>query len=47
MAAGVPGAASASESQLIEAYIQSADMINYLDETVGLREHYISDEADF
>lgn len=47
LAAGVSGATSATESQLIEAYIQSADMIKYLDETIGLRSHYISDEADF
>ena len=46
MAAGVSGASGGTESQLVEAYIQSADMIKYLDETIGLREHYMSDKAD-
>ena len=46
MAAGVPSSGSGAESQLVEAYIQSVDMINYLDETIALREHYMSDEAD-
>ncbi len=46
MAAGVSGSVGGNESQLVEAYIQSADMINYLDETIALRDHYMSDEAD-
>ena len=46
MAAGVSGASGGTESQLVEAYIQSADMIKYLDKTIGLREHYMSDKAD-
>ena len=45
-AAGVPGTGSSNESQLVEAYIQSADMIKYLDETISLRAHYLSDEGD-
>ncbi|NDV89754.1 capsule biosynthesis protein [Alteromonas sp. 345S023] len=44
--AGVGGGSFSNESQLVEAYIQSADMIKYLDETIGLREHYSSDTAD-
>lgn len=46
MAAGVSGSGGGAESQLVEAYIQSVDMINYLDETIALREHYMSEEAD-
>ena len=45
MAAGVSGA-SGGESQLVEAYIQSADMVKYLNETIALQAHYTSDEAD-
>ena len=45
MAAGVSGGSS-NESSLVEAYIQSADMIKYLDSTIQLRDHYTSDEAD-
>lgn len=45
MAAGVSGG-SGNESSLVEAYIQSADMIKYLDSTIQLRDHYTSDEAD-
>ena len=43
--AGVSGG-TGTESTLVEAYIQSADMIKYLDESIQLREHYMSDEAD-
>lgn len=45
MAAGV-SSGSGNESSLVEAYIQSADMIKYLDSTIQLRDHYTSDEAD-
>ena len=41
MAAGVSGASGGTESQLVEAYIQSADMIKYLDETIGLRSLHV------
>ncbi|WP_370244108.1 capsule biosynthesis protein [Alteromonas abrolhosensis] len=46
MAAGVSSGSGGPESQLVEAYIQSADMIKYLDKTIGLRDHYMSDKAD-
>lgn len=46
MAAGVPGGSNGSDSKLVEAYIKSADMINYLDETIQLSEHYKSESAD-
>ncbi|HAW77622.1 MAG TPA: capsule biosynthesis protein, partial [Alteromonas australica] len=44
--AGMGSTGVTNDSQLVEAYIQSADMIEYLDETIGLRGHYMSDEAD-
>jgi capsular polysaccharide transport system permease protein len=47
MSAGISSGGMGNESQLVEAYIESADMIKYLDETINLREHYMSDEADF
>ncbi|TAP35007.1 capsule biosynthesis protein [Alteromonas sp. KUL49] len=36
-----------TESQLVEAYIQSYDMLEYLDEKLDLRGHYSSANADF
>ena len=47
MSAGVAGGGFNNESQLVEAYIQSTDMIKYLDSTINLRAHYTSDEADY
>lgn len=47
MSAGVASSGFSNESQLVEAYIGSADMIKYLDDTIGLRAHYMSDDADF
>ena len=44
---GVTGVASANDSQLVVAFVQSADMLHYLDETIGLREHYTSSAGDF
>lgn len=46
MATGVAGSAGGNESQLVVAYIKSADMVAFLDTAIGLREHYMSDEAD-
>ena len=46
MSAGVPTTGFSNESQLVEAYIKSADMITYLDNTIDLKAHYMSDEAD-
>lgn len=43
---GISGAGLSTESQLVEAYIHSVDMINHLDETLNLREHYSSEDAD-
>ncbi len=43
----VTGVASTNDSQLVVAFVQSADMLHYLDKTIGLREHYISSEGDF
>ena len=39
---GVTGVASANDSQLVVAFVRSADMLRYLDATIGLREHYTS-----
>ncbi|MCU7554897.1 capsule biosynthesis protein [Alteromonas sp. ASW11-19] len=44
--ASVSGTAATNESQIIEAYVQSADMLKHLDNAIQLREHYTSDEAD-
>ena len=41
MSAGMGSSGFSNESQLVEAYIKSADMIKYLDETINLREHYM------
>ncbi|MCW8107512.1 capsule biosynthesis protein [Alteromonas ponticola] len=35
------------ESDVIIAFIESADMANYLDETLGVRKHYSSTDYDF
>ncbi len=43
----VSGTGFNTESQLVEAYIQSADMINHLDEKLSLSDHYTSSDADF
>ncbi len=36
-----------SDAQLVEAYIYSNDMLNYLDEKINLREHYSDNGVDF
>ena len=43
----VTGVASANDSQLVVAFVRSADMLHYLDKTIGLREHYTSSAGDF
>lgn len=35
-----------TNSQLIEAFVMSRDMLNYLDNTIQLRDHFIHDGAD-
>lgn len=47
MLASVAGKASADESQLVEAYILSADMLSYLQQSLALREHYQSEASDW
>lgn len=47
MLSSVSGTSLSNESQLVEAYIKSADMLFYLEENLALREHYRSDNADF
>lgn len=37
---------SGNDSELIEAFIYSTDMLNYLDQKLGLRAHYMSDKGD-
>ncbi|QOL27278.1 lipopolysaccharide biosynthesis protein [Thalassotalea sp. LPB0316] len=41
---GVPG--GSTDNHLVRAYILSADMLNYLDENLRLREHYTSTNVD-
>lgn len=43
----VTGVSSTNDSQLVVAFVKSADMLHYLDATIGLRDHYISSEGDF
>ncbi|GGF74861.1 capsule biosynthesis protein [Alteromonas lipolytica] len=43
----VTGVASTNDSQLVVAFVQSADMLHYLDDTIALREHYTAAGADF
>ncbi|TKF67361.1 lipopolysaccharide biosynthesis protein [Vibrio sp. F13] len=38
---------SSSDTELVRAFIYSNDMLTYLDELIGLREHYQSKNADF
>ncbi|MEW9799708.1 capsule biosynthesis protein [Alteromonas sp. CYL-A6] len=47
MLSSIGASSGSNESQLVDAYIRSADMLNHLEETLSLREHYRSDEADF
>lgn len=44
--ATVSGSAASEESKIVEAYIQSADMLNHLEDAIQIRAHYTSDEAD-
>ncbi|MBU2977827.1 capsule biosynthesis protein [Alteromonas sp. C1M14] len=46
LAGSLGGASSASDSQIIESYIKSQDMMRYLEQTLSLSEHYSSDVAD-
>ncbi|MDC8832674.1 capsule biosynthesis protein [Alteromonas gilva] len=43
---GVTGVSSSNDSQLVVSFIRSADMLHYLDQTIALREHYMSDVGD-
>ena len=43
---GVGGSSSGSDPQLVEAYINSNDMLAYLDKTLSLKKHYSESEAD-
>ncbi|MGO3346277.1 MAG: hypothetical protein ACTIM4_13535 [Marinomonas sp.] len=43
---GVGGGSSGSDPQLVEAYINSNDMLAYLDKMLGLKKHYSESEAD-
>ena len=45
--ASVSDAPLSTDSILVEAFIKSQDMYDYLDEAIGLSEHYQTDEADF
>lgn len=36
-----------TDAELVKAFIYSADLINYLDEKLNLKEHYSSSDADF
>ncbi len=42
----VGATAGGNNSQLIEAFVKSRDMLNYLDNTIQLRDHFIHDGAD-
>ncbi|TPV56084.1 capsule biosynthesis protein [Aestuariibacter sp. GS-14] len=44
---GVTGVATSNESQLVLAFIQSNDMLHYLDSAIRLSEHYTSSQGDF
>lgn len=46
LAGTITGASSANDSQIIESYIQSQDMMRYLEQTLSLSEHYSSDVGD-
>ncbi len=47
MLSSVAGSASANESQLVEAYILSNDMLTYLQQSLALREHYHEQASDW
>ena len=44
---GMTGAATSNESQLVVAFIQSNDMLLYLDKAIKLSDHYTSSQGDF
>ena len=43
----VTATTGANNSQLVVAFVQSMDMLDYLESTIKLRSHYSSDSADF
>ncbi len=43
---GMTGAPASNESQLVVAFIQSNDMLHYLDKAIDLSGHYTSSEGD-
>lgn len=43
---GVGAAGTGTDPQLLEAYINSNDMLSYLDKTLGLKKYYSEPEAD-
>lgn len=42
----IAGVGGSNDSQIIEAYIQSNDMLNYLEDTLHISDHYSSDMGD-
>ncbi|NVK55651.1 MAG: capsule biosynthesis protein [Alteromonadaceae bacterium] len=42
----VSGVTGSNDSQLVVSFIQSADMLHYLDEKIAIREHYTSNLGD-
>lgn len=43
----VAGTSGVNDSQLVVAFVQSSDMLNYLEQTIDIRAHYTSENADF
>ncbi len=46
LGASISGVASTNDSQIIESYIKSQDMMRYLEKTLSLSSHYGADHAD-
>lgn len=47
MLSGLGGTSTTGDNELLKAYIYSMDLVNYLENTLNLKEHYSNDDVDF